>query len=140
MKEKNQAVEEAPTGATCEGENAPPDEPKEDAPPVPPAAPDPISQLAEAGFTICDLSEKDLEKIRNLEAVNRRFEQGSAQIMRGFLALLNEESNITNLKNQLAMTLKEKYEIPDGAQWQADADLGKLFFKAPENPPTPIKP
>jgi hypothetical protein len=93
---------------------------------APPAAP---TVVLPEGVTQLELSEKDVEKLGQLDTIEKQFNMGCGQLFKGLAKLLQEDGRIEQMKNQLASEFKIRYEIPDNAAWQADFTSGKLYYR-----------
>ena len=104
------------------------------APPAPPV----VSALPPGVFQ-ADLSEKDMEKLGQLDAVEKKFNEGCGALVRGFAKLLGESGQIEQAKAQLANELKIKHDLADDTVWQADFNTGKLYYRlAPKQEVPPV--
>ena len=107
--------------------------PTTEAPPAP-------AQMLPPGVMQLDLSEKDIEKLAQLEGIEQRFNAGCGALIKGIAKMMGEAGQIDQLKSQLANELKIKHELPEDVIWEANFKTGKLYFKKNEVPTPPAPP
>lgn len=84
------------------------------------------------GVTAIDLSDKDMSMIGALTDLDNGINAASGQIIKALAKVLTDVARMEGAKAQLTADLQKKYEIPEGAQWQAHVESKKLFWKMPE--------
>lgn len=140
MSDKN--VEKRDDGKKAETSKVPAEEPKKNEAETAPVD-NPEKPALPPGVHEIQLSDKDIEKLAKLDELEQNIGKASLQVVMGLARVLGQVNQLDTAKNQTAAALKEKYELPEDAPWQADYRSGKLMWKEVQPPvavPTPEAP